>query len=213
MDLQTRISKKIIEKFSTDICIENYGTIKKEYVHKLNEKYALLTEIRQVPEEYIISSDLDVQNSFFTYALPKLDCNFCFDHELDHVPFMMIIEFFRQFGVSVSHVYHKVPLKGYKNIMSELNFNSFKFVELDIPVAITCEEKIVKEKPEMQKRVVLFELYQNNELCASMSSNITVIRDNVYDRTRNRARLSSVRNTGLPLKPVTNNQLLKYQLV
>jgi len=213
MHLQTRISKKFIEKFSTDIFIENYAPIRKEYVHKLNEEYVLLTKIRRIPEEYIIPSDCDVQNSFFAYALPKLDCSFCFDHELDHIPFMMIVEIFRQIGVATSHTHHGVPLRGYKNTMDELEFGSMKFVELDMPMLITCEDKVLKQTSSMQKRKIYYKLYQNNELCAFMSTNVMVMNNDLYDRMRNKCRMDSVRYTDLSIFPVTNIQLLECELV
>jgi hypothetical protein len=213
MQLQTRISEKFIQKFSIPTNIENLKPIRKEFVHKLNEEYVWITDIEEVQERYLVPSELDVQNSFYAYALPKLNCNFCFDHELDHIPFIMVVEIFRQIGVATSHTHHQIPLKGYKNTMDELEFGSLKFVELDMPMLITCEDKILKNTSSIQRRKIYYKMYQNNELCAFMSTNIVVMNDELYNRMRKKCRLDSIESTSLPITPVTNIQILEYQLV
>lgn len=211
MNSKTRISEEFIKKFSNNILEEDLKCIRKDFVHKRNEEYVLLSDIKRVPEEYIVQSDSEMQNSFYSYALPKLDCSFCFDHELDHLPFMMIVEIFRQIGVATSHTHHGIPLKGFKNTMDELTMNSLRFVELDVPMLITCEDKVLKQTPTLQKRMIEYKMYQNGELCATMGTNITVIKEELYDRMRTKYRIESVRETGLSSHPVTNLELLEYQ--
>jgi hypothetical protein len=213
MQLQTRISEKFIERFSIPSDILNLQPIQKEFVHKSNKEYVWITEIKPVPEEYIVPSLLDVQHSFYAYAIPKLDCNFCFDHELDHIPFMMVVEIFRQIGVGGTHAYHQIPLKGFKNTMDEMEFGSLKFVEFDMPMLITCEDKVLKQTNSIQKRKIYYKLYQNNDLCAYMSTNIIVMNENLYNRMRNKCRIDSIKSTNLQIEPVTNIQMLESQLI
>lgn len=204
---KTRVSNEFIEKIFDEIDIELIEAIDRDYVHKQNENYVLISNIYEVPKDYL-NNELNVfGNAFYTIARTKLDCTFCFDHELDHVPFMMSIEFFRQFATALSHSHYNVPLVGFTNIMDEIQFRTYNFIELDLPILIICEDEIIKDRKCAQERIVHFYLYQNSELCAKLDSNIMVIKKDVYLRLRQNSRLSIIKNTDLAPIPVTNIQL------
>lgn len=204
---EIRVSKSFIEKIFNEINMDTTRAINSHYVHKKNEENVLISNVTKVPETYISNAKNIVGNTFYSVALPKIDCPFCFDHELDHIPFVMLIEIARQFGIAISHSHYDVPLQGYINMMDKLKFQTLNFVELDLPLLLICEDEILKDKKTTQERAVTFYLYQNNELCMKIESNIIVMKKEIYSRLRTNSRLSIIKNTSLNIVPSTNIQL------
>jgi hypothetical protein len=69
---------------------------------------------------------------------------FFFEHILDHVPLLMLLESSRQFSVACSHIFGRVPVKDFQIILSKLDAQFFGFVELQYPVKL-CGEIIAKK--------------------------------------------------------------------
>lgn len=120
----------------------------------------MISDIQKVPEYCIRKISNVSYEAYYCQAYPKLDCPFCFDHELDHVPFVMVVEFFRQTCIAISHKFYNIPLEGYINIMDDLNLQLPKFVELDLPMAIICINEVIKSSASTHKRNVYYYIYQ-----------------------------------------------------
>lgn len=207
---QCYILSDFINKVTESIEVNNIARINSEYVHKKNEDYVLISDIKTIPKEYL-SNDavmLDSHRYLYSIALPKYDCLFCFDHELDHLPFIMAIEVIRQAGIAVAHTVHSVPTVGYTNIMDNINLDVLKFIELDVPLIMIIEDIMLKNNQSRQERFMHFYLYQNKILCAEVKVNASVMAKEIYARVRLNSRTEMVKNTCLEKIPATNVQML-----
>lgn len=77
---QCYILSDFINKVTESIEVNNIARINSEYVHKKNEDYVLISDIKTIPKEYL-SNDavmLDSHRYLYSIALPKYDCLFCF---------------------------------------------------------------------------------------------------------------------------------------
>jgi hypothetical protein len=59
-----------------------------------------------------------------------------FEHLLDHVPGMMLIETARQMFTACSHIYGKVPVKGISFILNDMNIHFSDYIWLSYPIRI-----------------------------------------------------------------------------
>jgi len=204
----------ILETFVNNISnvdMANAKRIDNEYVHKIDKAYSLISEIKEISKKDINTESIYAKNHKFLWsiALPKYDCSFCFDHELDHLPFTMTIELVRQTAIAISHVIHGVPLTGYTNIMDNLKLEVFKFIELDVPLLLIIEDEMLKNKANRQERLMHFYLYQNKNLCAKIDVNALIMKKNIYQKIRLHSRSDLVKDTCCEKIPVTNLQMLK----
>lgn len=71
-----------------------------KYVHKVDARNVLLANVERGAELGLFSAVMVPD-----YAHP-----FFFEHPLDHVPSMMLVEVGRQMGIAVSHLFYDVPL-------------------------------------------------------------------------------------------------------
>jgi len=188
MDLQNYVLNSFVEKLCNEASWSNFQKIEKKYVHKNNQEYVLISDIQKVPIHYTHEIPSRFYEAYYCFAHPKLDCPFCFDHQLDHVPFVMVVEFFRQTCIAISHKFYNIPVEGYTNIMDDLTLHLPKFVELDLPAVIICINEVMKDNNSTHKRNVFYYIYQNNKLCAYMTTNILVMKDVLYSRLRHKCR-------------------------
>ncbi len=208
---QCIISRSFIDKMSENLNSKNIKKIDKHYVHKENNDYVLISEIHEIPLEFLTDSALaKPKNHKFLYsiALPKYDCLFCFDHELDHMPFIMAIELVRQAGIAIAHSIYNVPVAGYTNIMDNITVNMETFIELDIPLIMIIEDVLVKTRKSRQERKLRFYLFQKENLCATLDINASVMEKDIYSRLRLTSRGGMIKDTGLCKAPTTNLQML-----
>jgi len=99
-------------------------------VHKSDSINVFVGHIEQVPptaqghDNYLASMIIDTDHPFF------------FEHALDHVPGLMLIEGVRQVGTAISHMFYDVPF----DLTFILNWLEVKFVdfaELQDPLLIS----------------------------------------------------------------------------
>ena len=100
----------------------------KELVHKHREQNVFVSRVELVgpehPDQFICQFALDPGHPFF------------FEHPLDHVPGLMIIEAARQTGNAVCHLLYDVPF-GTSFVLSEAHFDFVAFAELSQPLFAT----------------------------------------------------------------------------
>lgn len=99
-----------------------------KYVHKHHPRNVLLAYVRQKPGRvdcFEAEMVLDVEHPFF------------FEHPLDHIPAMMLVEAGRQLGIAVSHLYLGVPFdRMFATRSFDIHFCDF--AELHAPVLIVA---------------------------------------------------------------------------
>lgn len=99
-----------------------------KWVHKRDPRNVLLSYVRETPGEafaYETGVVLDVEHPFF------------FEHPLDHIPAMMLVEAGRQLGIAISHLYLDVPFD-YLFATQSFDIRFTDFAELDVPVSISA---------------------------------------------------------------------------
>lgn len=98
------------------------------FVHKVVSSNILLTRVdrRSGPEEWYDSVMVhDLKHPFF------------FEHPLDHIPAMMLVEAGRQLGIAISHLFLDVPLH-YLFATQSFDIRFTDFAELNLPVTIAA---------------------------------------------------------------------------
>jgi 2-oxo-3-(phosphooxy)propyl 3-oxoalkanoate synthase len=111
------------------------------YVHKLVPRNVLLARVERKPgdpEQYEAEMVMDMEHPFF------------FEHPLDHIPAMMLVEAGRQLGIAISHMFLDVPF-GYLFATQAFAIRFTEFAELHEPVVITVQ---VSDKRFRRKMIV-----------------------------------------------------------
>jgi 2-oxo-3-(phosphooxy)propyl 3-oxoalkanoate synthase len=98
------------------------------YVHKNFERNVLLADVRR---------RADSEEWFEAEMVHDMDHPFFFEHPLDHVPAMMLVETGRQLGIAISHLYLGVPL-GTMFATRSFDIRFTDFAETRKPVQITA---------------------------------------------------------------------------
>jgi hypothetical protein len=96
------------------------------YVHKIVERNILLARVdRRAGSEEWYDAEMvaDYSHPFF------------FEHRLDHIPAMMLVEAGRQLGIAISHLFLGVPMD-YLFATQAFDIAFADFAELDCPVTI-----------------------------------------------------------------------------
>lgn len=75
--------------------------IDERFVHKVQRRNVVLARVDRVP---------DAEHTFEAEITPDWDHPFFFEHPLDHVPAMMMVESGRQLGIAMGHMHYDVPL-------------------------------------------------------------------------------------------------------
>jgi len=160
----------------------------KELVHKNREENVFVARVELVgpehPDQFFCQFALDPGHPFF------------FEHPLDHIPGLMIIEAGRQTGNAACHLFYDVPF-GTSFVLSEAHFDFVAFAELSQPLFATgtvAEKKF--------KRGALIEMkceghfVQNLETIGFMSGRWKIFNSRVLERMRR----SGVRFSPAPSK-------------
>jgi len=98
------------------------------YVHKIHDRNVLLAEVRRRP---------DSEEWFEAEMVHDMDHPFFFEHPLDHIPAMMLVETGRQLGIAISHLYLGVPL-GTMFATRSFDIRFTDFAETRTPVLISA---------------------------------------------------------------------------
>lgn len=96
------------------------------YVHKVVPRNVLLARVEREPgsdDRYRAEMVVDVEHPFF------------FEHPLDHIPAMMLVEAGRQMGIAISHMFLGVPM-GHLFATQAFDIRFTEFAELREPVLI-----------------------------------------------------------------------------
>jgi hypothetical protein len=102
--------------------------VDKALVHKTDERNVLLSRVMRPdplrPQEFLAQVWVDVGHPFF------------FEHPVDHVPALLLIEAARQSVIIVAHRFYAVPLDT-AFVILEAHFIFERYAELDQPLFIS----------------------------------------------------------------------------
>ncbi len=110
----------------------------RKLAHKHHQENVFISRFEPLdddhPDEFIGQLALPESHPFF------------FEHPLDHVPGLMLVEAGRQLGTAVAHVHYGVPVGDSVFILNEMTVDFTSFAELGKPVFVnsTVSEKKLK---------------------------------------------------------------------
>jgi hypothetical protein len=126
-------------------------------------------------------------NSYFL-ANMIIDVNhfYFFEHPNEHVPGMMLIEAARQMLMACAHKYGSVPLAGYNFIMSNLEVEFKRYLELNSPMLLIASQTECYKYDTGIWADMAFDVsfFQNETLSSSMKFHFNVVTERVFKRMR-----------------------------
>ena len=97
-----------------------------KYTHRHDPRNVLVEYVRPVP---------GMPDTYAARMVHDIDHPFFFEHPLDHIPAMMLVETGRQLGIAIAHLYLGVPLdRMFATRAFDIRFD--EFAELHTPVDI-----------------------------------------------------------------------------
>lgn len=145
-------------------------------VHKRHDENVFVSRLQRVSEgeEDVFAAQLilDPGHSFF------------FEHPLDHVPGLMLVEAARQAATAASHLYYGVPA-GSVFVLRDLAVDFTVFAELDQPTFVlshVCERQI--KAGQLAGMFCKGAFIQNDQQIGVMSGRWTIMDRRVADRMR-----------------------------
>jgi hypothetical protein len=150
-----------------------------KWVHKRDPRNVLLAYVREAPggaHAYETGVVLDVEHPFF------------FEHPLDHIPAMMLVEAGRQFGIAISHLFLDVPI-GTMFATRSFDIRFDDFAELHAPVTIRARVTDRRYHRDELLHLRLDGIFsQNGADLGMMGGSWSMLRPEVWRRYRRRER-------------------------
>jgi 2-oxo-3-(phosphooxy)propyl 3-oxoalkanoate synthase len=151
-------------------------------VHKAHERNVLLSRVERRPgPEEIYEAEM----------APDLEHPFFFEHSLDHIPAMMLVEAGRQMGIAISHLFLGVPF-GTMFATQAFDIRFTEFAELDEVILIVTA---VSDKRYRRDELVGLRLdgffSQGGRQLGTMGGEWAMLRPDVWQRYRRRERLKA----------------------
>jgi len=166
--------------FSLAAVTGNEPKIDEKYVHKAEKENVVISNIRRVDDS---GNNIFECNLVFDHDLP-----FFFEHYIDHVPGLLLIEAARQMKTAVSHIYYDIGFDHSFILCS--NGAVFKdFVELDSPVTLRLvmdESGINTEKASRKVFHCKVFAIQDNVIKAEFESRWRCVHKKVMNKMRSK---------------------------
>ena len=173
------LSKHISAKFQlwSEEFNQTSPLLDKELVHKYLTENVFVARVDSLgveqPDSFISQLAFDATHSFF------------FEHPLDHVPGLMLIEAGRQVIVAISHLFLGVPY-GKTFVVNKLSTEFKTFAELDQPV---FSISTVRNKRYLHGDLYEFQsegnFIQNGQSIGFMNGTATIFDKSEYQQLRN----------------------------
>lgn len=145
----------------------------KRFVHKIFENNVVIKNpIRIDSSKHIYRSKI----------LVPLSNTFFFDHMYEHIPGMMLIEAFRQFGTAISHIYFNIPFD-YSFILYNMNteFKTYTKIQSDAFVDFVITD--IKYKHSIARKFVgVGFVHQDNLLTSKFESSWAVLPNSLLNK-------------------------------
>jgi len=102
--------------------------IDSKFVHKYNPRNVLLSRVDRMKGK---------EDWFEAELTPDWEHPFFFEHPVDHVPSLMLVEAGRQVGLAISHLHLGIPLDSiFVSNSYDIRFTDFADIRLGLPVII-----------------------------------------------------------------------------
>ncbi|NOZ26362.1 MAG: hypothetical protein GXO94_09775 [Nitrospirae bacterium] len=101
--------------------------IDRKYVHKARDENVVIGRIHRLNSP---GNNVFECNMVFDHTLP-----FFFEHYLDHLPGLLLVEGARQMGTAVSHLYYDIDLR-HVFLLAFINVSFISFIELHSKVTL-----------------------------------------------------------------------------
>jgi hypothetical protein len=146
-----------------------------KYVHKIHERNVLIADIRPKPGQ---------EGWYNAEMVHDMDHPFFFEHPLDHIPAMMLVEAGRQLGIAISHLYLGVPL-GTMFATRSFDIRFTDFAETQKPVIISSEitDKVYRRGNLISLRMDGY-FSQNGRQLGSMGGTWSMLKPDLWKRYR-----------------------------
>jgi hypothetical protein len=146
-----------------------------KYVHKIHERNVLIADIKPMPGR---------EGWFEAEVTRDYDHPFFFEHPLDHIPAMMLVETGRQLGIAISHLFLGVP-GGTMFATRSFDIRFDEFAETRTPVRI---EALVTDKQYRRGGLVHLRIdgtfSQNGRPIGCMGGTWSMLKPEVWKRYR-----------------------------
>jgi hypothetical protein len=146
-----------------------------KYVHKIHERNVLIADVRQRPSQ---------EEWYDAEMVHDMDHPFFFEHPLDHIPAMMLVEFGRQLGIAISHLFLGVPL-GTMFATRSFDIRFTDFAETKTPVIISAS---VTDKEYRRGELIHLRMNgyfsQNDHPLGSMGGTWSMLKPKLWKRFR-----------------------------
>jgi 2-oxo-3-(phosphooxy)propyl 3-oxoalkanoate synthase len=146
-----------------------------KYVHKIIQRNVLIAELRKSPDQddyYDAEMVNDMEHPFF------------FEHTLDHIPAMMLVETGRQLGIAIAHLFLNVPL-GTMFATQSFDIRFTDFAETGTPVMISAS---VTDKKYRRGELLHLRMdgcfSQNSRSLGRMGGTWSMLRPEIWKRYR-----------------------------
>jgi hypothetical protein len=157
-------------------------------------------------------SDFQKNDLFFANMFADREHAFFFEHSIEHVPAMMIIEATRQFLIAISHIYGKIQFDGTSFILNKINIKFDNYLELNYPIKMMAKIIHGKKKKNGMWRSgfdISVEVYQKNNKAATVSYEGKIIKKEVFDELRRSKKIYKEYPRFIPNGMIYRNILLK----
>ncbi len=109
--------------------------------------------------------DFEKEDVFYANMFADREHLFFFEHSIEHVPAMMMIEASRQMLIAICHLYGNISMDEISFIISNMNVSFLSYLELNFPIKmITKVNKVKKRSDGSWKSSIDVDVnfYQNN---------------------------------------------------
>jgi hypothetical protein len=126
-------------EWAKDYDVRNVMRLDKRLVHRYETNNVFVSRIQPSPDrredEFIGQFAFDPDHPFF------------FEHALDHIPGLMLIEAARQFGTALAHLHYSVD-SDHCFILDDIVVRFERFAELKLPVFAVCmvNDKVLRRQ-------------------------------------------------------------------
>lgn len=134
-------------------------------------------------EKYTVVEKKDL---FYANMYVNPEHSFFFEHPLEHVPGLMIIEATRQLLSACSHKYYNVPFKNVNFIFDNIRVDFVKFLELNYPITICVKPENIETKPGyFLTGDFIVTVFQKNCLAANLNYTGSIVEADIFNIIRN----------------------------
>lgn len=160
---------------------DEQGRLRGCFVHRTVPSNVLLGRIARGSED---------EQVFVAQVIVDRCHPFFFEHVLDHVPSMMLIEAGRQLGIAVCHVFLDVPF-GTAFAPTSIQAEFTQYAELDSPIILqsTVRDRVLR-RGRLVSMVLDGSFHQLGQIFGKMCGRWTMMPPELYARLRERRQLS-----------------------